>query len=729
MGELNRVVSLSCSVKAEMDGGNNANNSTHQQHLMMLLDDDGQLSTASTLIGSCDDTTIPSPSNSSRDDNDNNNNNNNEDEDDDVLLKPVVLWKSDEKERDEHVKVTRSNNAIPNTTTDSTRTSLSKLERLRAKTKQLRMQGRQKIADSRESIRLNRTVVIIPDVDFVDENPSTTTRTCTCACTPTTTDSTPPPSLSAAAVAVSPSPLSTSGSVDIDIDIDIDIDTVIDNNNSDLIVVSPLKTTSPPSSPWIGKVSTDENFDEDSNVVNDNDDDMSVHWDESTLSISPPSSPPISPPSIISPISPPQLVSSAAQLLPPPEVERHDHHRKHHHKRRKQKQSQQKRPTSSPGSSVCFSMYNKNQKCQKLQIENDCLKRQLDLLESRHRDWQINLTTKIRRKQKENNNDFILIDDDEEEEDNDLFSRKSMYYRRKKNRNCHRRKRKIAAILVFAPLLVSLTLWSYRTIRNTTTTPSSLSSLYNVNNMLDITENATTAASAAKASATNTKTVTREGGLMMGGSSVLFGNDNNNNIGLAATSTTISTPLRDLALMMREGVLRQFLFRDKPYSYVIKNENMNDENIDRKEYVVTDDDDCHNSSNISSSNEVLAVADYSTAIIQYESKQYRTRVNQEDENRDVNKHDETTNMNNIIYGNDEEEEDAAALGFKRNQGVIRWKRRILSNIRMRIRRTKIIGNSLKQILTKIRIHQDHNSLGVWLKKGRQRAIMKQNAEF
>ena len=138
--------------------------------------------------------------------------------------------------------------------------------------------------------------------------------------------------------------------------------------------------------------------------------------------------------------------------------------------------------------------------------------------------------------------------------------------------------------------------------------------------MLDITESTTTAASAANASATNTKTVTGEDDLMMGGSSVLFGNDINNNIGLATTSTTISTPLRDLAFMMREGVLRQFLFRDKPNSYVIKNENINDENIDRKQYVVTDDDDSHNSSNISSSNEVLAVADYSTAIIQYESK-------------------------------------------------------------------------------------------------------------
>jgi len=227
-------------------------------------------------------------------------------------------------------------------------------------------------------------------------------------------------------------------------------------------------------------------------------------------------------------------------------------------------------------------------------------------------------------------------------------------------------------------------------------------------------ENTITTAAAAKAAASNPNTVLGEKYLMMGGSSIL--------------STTISSsPLRDLALMMREGVVRQFLFRDKTYSNVIKNENINDENIDSNDDAVVVDDDSN-----SNSNDLLAVTDYSPAIIQYESKQYHASGNHEDENNDINRHDENNNNSDSIYGNeDEEDAAAAALGFKRNTKVSnRWKQRILSKMnRIRRRNKLMLGYSLKRIITKIRIRQDHNSLGVWLKKGRQRAIKKKNAEL
>merc|ERR1712238_453148 len=84
---------------------------------------------------------------------------------------------------------------------------------------------------------------------------------------------------------------------------------------------------------------------------------------------------------------------------------------KHHRSLRKQQP---------PPSSPCFSMYNKNQKCQKLQVENDCLKRQLNVLESRNRVTQRKLTKKLRYQNKkvseennDNDDDDALVDDDE----------------------------------------------------------------------------------------------------------------------------------------------------------------------------------------------------------------------------------------------------------------------------------------------------------------------------
>ena len=46
----------------------------------------------------------------------------------------------------------------------------------------------------------------------------------------------------------------------------------------------------------------------------------------------------------------------------------------------------------------CASMYNTRQKCEKLELENDCLRRQLELLESRHRDAQRQLLEQSQRK-------------------------------------------------------------------------------------------------------------------------------------------------------------------------------------------------------------------------------------------------------------------------------------------------------------------------------------------
>merc|ERR1712238_447234 len=155
-------------------------------------------------------------------------------------------------------------------------------------------------------------------------------------------------------------------------------------------------------------------------------------------------------------------------------------------------------------------------------------------------------------------------------------SKGSLSYRRKKRK---KKRRRVVMVCIVAPLFVSLTLWFYQSVRKT----SSSSSYYM--NTSSIIENTTTTA------AINTKNVEsdRSFSRLIGNmSSILIGNDNenNNNIGSVLTSTTsasTTTPLRDnLALVMREGILRQILFHDNK-SYDIKIDNSEGSNIYSRE--------------------------------------------------------------------------------------------------------------------------------------------------
>mmetsp|Transcript_1817 Transcript_1817/g.2052 ORF Transcript_1817/g.2052 Transcript_1817/m.2052 type:complete len:207 (+) Transcript_1817:121-741(+) len=149
-----------------------------EQHVMV---DDSQLSTASTLNGSvcgtC--TTVSSPG--CGDDCDDeiirvstkenvnididmhmneDKKDENEDEDENDIV-PIVLWKIDER-LDGQININIAGNTNP-VSTITGNTSLSKLDRLRARTKILRKQGKQIIAETRGSIRKNRTGLVVSD--------------------------------------------------------------------------------------------------------------------------------------------------------------------------------------------------------------------------------------------------------------------------------------------------------------------------------------------------------------------------------------------------------------------------------------------------------------------------------------------------------------------------------------------------------------------------------------
>eukprot|EP00531_Pseudo-nitzschia_arenysensis_P018066 CAMPEP_0116124450 /NCGR_PEP_ID=MMETSP0329-20121206/5286_1 /TAXON_ID=697910 /ORGANISM="Pseudo-nitzschia arenysensis, Strain B593" /LENGTH=572 /DNA_ID=CAMNT_0003618429 /DNA_START=128 /DNA_END=1846 /DNA_ORIENTATION=- len=118
------------------------------------------------------------------------------------------------------------------------------------------------------------------------------------------------------------------------------------------------------------------------------------------------------------------------------------------------------------------SMYNTNQKVEKLSMENDCLKRQLDLLESRHRDSQIKLMEQLQLKRDE------LSEEGEPGTITSLSVKSSITKKYALNRKKKKwsDRRRLAVLLLFAPLLISTIIWLYQSARNRPTNGSSINS-------------------------------------------------------------------------------------------------------------------------------------------------------------------------------------------------------------------------------------------------------------
>lgn len=113
----------------------------------------------------------------------------------------------------------------------------------------------------------------------------------------------------------------------------------------------------------------------------------------------------------------------------------------------------------------CASMYNANQRCEKLAMENDCLKRQLELLESRHRDSQMKLVEQFQRKgdektQGEKEEPGIVTPSSCKTSKINAYS----FSRKKKKKWSDRRR--VAVLLLFAPFLIASTIWLYQSVRS-----------------------------------------------------------------------------------------------------------------------------------------------------------------------------------------------------------------------------------------------------------------------
>jgi len=108
-------------------------------------------------------------------------------------------------------------------------------------------------------------------------------------------------------------------------------------------------------------------------------------------------------------------------------------------------------------------MYNTNQKVEKLAMENDCLKRQLDLLESRHRDSERKFMERMHL-----NGDELS----EEDQPGTILSSSGKTSLTKKKYTLNRKKkkwserRKLAVMLLLGPFLISSIIWLYQTSRS-----------------------------------------------------------------------------------------------------------------------------------------------------------------------------------------------------------------------------------------------------------------------
>jgi len=364
----------------------------------------------------------------------------------------------------------------------------SKLDRLRVKNRLLRRQGSQKIEESRASLRKCRTIPI--------ESPPTPTPH---------PPPYPPPSVHNTATAARLNQEDVELTRDFKHDPDVELSNFLRRSNS---VIDRLTTEMAMAGSIINQSGHDRDMSlNDSTVTKTNDfasnmydernyndigeDQESIHnqdnslhnisigedWDQTTISASasgyPSSSeqesrqisanaPPkksmfnsgLPPPEVtvkrISTRAPPRADprvaevsytgSESSNFAPIPVVHRH---------------RLQRPPSISSLRGDCASMYNQNQKCEKLAMENDCLKRQLDLLESRHRDSERNIMEQLhRKKHHEKQDEETVASTTTETSQSNTYG----YHHKKKKKSIRHR---IAVLLLLASFLISSTVWFY----------------------------------------------------------------------------------------------------------------------------------------------------------------------------------------------------------------------------------------------------------------------------
>mmetsp|Transcript_15114 Transcript_15114/g.42026 ORF Transcript_15114/g.42026 Transcript_15114/m.42026 type:complete len:630 (+) Transcript_15114:108-1997(+) len=443
----------------------------------------------------------------------------------------------------------------------TTSTENSKLDILRTRNKLLRSQGSQKIAESRESLRNNRTVYIelpphaSPPAEKREELPELNTKLIRPLAASIMTGTFVKKSVDlpvllrrsnnvidqlTSQIATAGDIINQSSSHEVDMTIRLDTSALI---RDEVITLPPVPNVEP--------------FDDQASIEND---ENSLHnlsvddeWDHSTISASAPDTPSRFDALTYSDdnITPPPSQSVNCSGLPPPEVvvkitaPRSPKPRSHAEMRHRK----QRPPSLSPHRGDCASMYNTNQKCEKLSIENDCLKRQLDLLESRHRDWQRKLAEQIR-----DNSEQVpeaMRTPGSPTISTTSGTSKATSYRSYRNRRKKKNdRRRLAMLLLVAPFVLSWTVWFYRTVRDV-----SLSRRMNRDR------------------------------------SINDGAESSPRVGTSyqrGPTATLSQPaLAGLATLMRDGVLRQtvlgpILFRDKSNGRV-QSETTNsgkDENVD-----------------------------------------------------------------------------------------------------------------------------------------------------
>lgn len=396
----------------------------------------------------------------------------------------------------------------------SDRTTGSKLDLLRARTKQLRKQGSQKIEESRASLRKSGSISISTEPPEPSPAPPPYPP-------PSLVDSKDQLGLAVAIALLGNSERGTPKTRKDKKQSDLPkllsrSNSVIDRLSNEIAMAGCILNKGEDEDTTINKTNTTVNRTNDftSNIFplqkSIHNEHGSIHtisvgedWDESTISATPPGSvasssssqksqeqegsstkgsPPrgsgLPPPEVVVKIVSPRRsprtalfpLSPAATGSPSTsgystETEEHDRHR----------------PLPSISSSNredCASMYNTNQKCEKLAIENDCLKRQLDLLESRHRDSQLKLMKQLSltRGQVTNNQaEFV-----EEHPPGTIASstsrtcRSKAYssHQRKKRRRARRR---FAVVLLVAPILFLSTFWLYQSLRHASSSSDSSS--------------------------------------------------------------------------------------------------------------------------------------------------------------------------------------------------------------------------------------------------------------
>lgn len=376
----------------------------------------------------------------------------------------------------------------------SERTTASKLDRLRAKTRLLRKQGTQKIEETRSSLRKARTLSIkSPPAPHPPPYPPPSLYNKVTAARRKQERSEPTKKFEHIPKAKLSDFLRRSNSVIDRLSAEMAMAGSIINqsscNDDETFNDASANNRTNDFSSCLHVRNDYFDIGKDQKIIqNENDSihDISIgeDWDESTISATPPGSPSTSSRESRSTETPPQRSLNTSGLPPPEVVVKRinppdsplispvvasprrfeevsfseaasvtfapraiveDRHRR-------------KRPPSISTRGDCASMYNTNQKVEKLAIENDCLKRQLDLLESRHRDSQ--------RKLKEQ---MELEQEVQEEEHSEIITTpinktsqsKTYGYHRKKKKSGRRR---LGVLLLLTPFLIAATVWIYRSV-------------------------------------------------------------------------------------------------------------------------------------------------------------------------------------------------------------------------------------------------------------------------